>query len=105
VAVAGGAAAHHRARRTAAAVGIGPTHFAYIPLPPHLVRRLQKEGYIDLFHDTALDAVVGDKEYYRAAFHSREYIVRRWGEYFDVLAIEDAIAVPQDLVVLRRRND
>ncbi len=81
----------------------GPTQFAYNKFPPHLYRDLQTNGFIDLCRDAALDAVVTDKEYYRAAMHSRAYITQRWGEFFDVLAIVDAIAGLQDFVVLRRR--
>ncbi len=81
----------------------GPTQFSYNKFPPHLFRRLQQEGYIDLCRDAALDAVVADKEYYRAAMHSRSYIVENWSRYFDVIAIVDAIAALQDFVVLRRR--
>jgi SAM-dependent methyltransferase len=84
---------------------MGPTLFAYSGTPPHLIRRLQQEGYIDLSHGPTLDAVINDNEYYRVAWHSHDYIVRRWSEYFDVLAIEDALASAQDLVVLRRRHD
>ena len=83
----------------------GPTQFAYNSFPPHLYRTLQRQGYIDFCRDAALDAVVSDKEYYRAAMHSRDYIVRRWGKYFDVLQIADAIAGLQDFVVMRRRAD
>ena len=81
----------------------GPTQFSYNKFPPHLFRKLQTDGYVDLCRDAALDEVVTDTEYYRAAMHSRAYIVQRWGEFFDVLAIVDAIAALQDFVVLRRR--
>ena len=81
----------------------GPTQFAYNRFLPHLFRKLQEDGSIDLCRGPALDAVVTDKEYYRAAMHSRPYIVKRWGEFFDVFAMEDAIAGLQDFVVLRRR--
>jgi len=82
----------------------GPTQLAYNRFPPSLYRRLQEEGFIDISRDPALDAVIPDPEYYRAAMHSRRYICDRWGAYFEVLAIEDAIAGLQDFVVLRRRN-
>jgi SAM-dependent methyltransferase len=81
----------------------GPTQFAYNKFPPHIYRKLQVEGFIDMARDAALDSVLADKAYYRASMHSRPYIVERWGEYFDVLAIVDAIAGLQDFVVLRRR--
>ena len=82
----------------------GPTQFSYNRFPPHLYRQVQQHGYLDLSRDGALDAVIEDKDYYRAAMHSREYIVNRWSEYFDVVAIADAIAGMQDFVVLRRRG-
>jgi trans-aconitate methyltransferase len=81
----------------------GPTHFSYNRIPPQVFRKVQEMGFLDLFRDPALDGVVSDTEYYRAAMHSRPYILRRWGEFFDVLDIVDALAVPQDFVVLRRR--
>ena len=81
----------------------GPTQFAYNNFPPELYRRVQEQGYLDLCRDPALDGVVTDTEYYRSAMHSRGYIADRWGKYFEVLAIVDAIAALQDFVVLRRR--
>jgi SAM-dependent methyltransferase len=81
----------------------GPTQFAYNRFPPHLYRQVQERGYLDLSRNGALDAVIGDTEYYRAAMHSRPYITQRWNRYFEVVAIVDAIAGLQDFVVLRRR--
>jgi SAM-dependent methyltransferase len=83
----------------------GPTQFAYTGFPLALYRRLQSQGFLDLARDPALDAVISEHEYYRAAFHSREYIVSRWSDYFEVVAIIDAIAAVQDFVVLRRRQE
>lgn len=81
----------------------GPTQFAYNRFPPRLYRVVQERGYLDLSRDSALDAVIGDTEYYRAAMHSRPYITERWSRYFEVVAFVDAIAGLQDFVVLRRR--
>lgn len=81
----------------------GPTQFAYNQFPPHLYRQVQEQGYLDLSRDGALDGVIADTEYYRAAMHSRAYIAERWAEYFEVVEIVDAIAGMQDFVVLRRR--
>lgn len=82
----------------------GPTQFAYNSFPPKLYRKLQEVGYIDFSRDPALDQVIEDSEYYRAAMHSRPYMVERWGDFFEVVAIVDAIAGLQDFVVLRRRG-
>ena len=81
----------------------GPTQYAYNRFPAALYRQVQEQGYLDLSRDGALDDVIADKEYYRVAMHSRPYIVQRWGEYFEALAIVDAVAGLQDFVVLRRR--
>lgn len=81
----------------------GPTQFAYNRFPPHLYRLVQERGYLDLSRDGALDGVISDKEYYRAAMHSRAYITEQWGRYFELVAIVDAIAGLQDFVVMRRR--
>lgn len=80
----------------------GPTQFAYNRFPPPLYRQVQERGYLDLSRDGALDAVIEDTEYYRAAMHSRPYITKHWSRYFEVIAIVDAIAGLQDFVVLRR---
>jgi len=81
----------------------GPTQYAYNRFPVQLYRQVEAQGYLDLTRDPALDDVIADPEYYRAAMHSRRYITARWGEYFEVLAIVDAIAGLQDFVVMRRR--
>jgi SAM-dependent methyltransferase len=83
----------------------GPTYFAYHPFPPHLYRKVQEVGFLDLSVDPALQTVIEDKEYYRAVYHSRDYICDRWMEYFEVVAFFDAIAALQDFVVLRRRGN
>ncbi|SHJ73782.1 Cyclopropane fatty-acyl-phospholipid synthase [Roseomonas rosea] len=82
----------------------GPVQFAYNGFPPHLFRQIERDGFLDLSVDDALDAVIEDKEYYRSAMQSRAYIVDRWSPYFEVLAIEDATAAIQDFVILRRRT-
>ena len=82
----------------------GPTQFAYNGLPYGLFRRTEEEGFVDLAHDPSLDMVINDSDYYRSTFHSRRYIVEEWSRYFQVVSIVDAIAAPQDFVVLRRRG-
>ncbi len=80
----------------------GPTQFAYNRFPPPLWRRIQQEGFLDLARDPALDGYIGAHEYYRSVMQSRSYVVDKWSRYFEVLAIEDAIAGLQDFVVMRR---
>ena len=81
----------------------GPTQYAYNRFPAHLYRQVQAQGYLNLSRDPALDDVISDPEYYRAAMHSRVYITERWSRYFEIVAIVDAIAGLQDFVIMRRR--
>jgi SAM-dependent methyltransferase len=81
----------------------GPTQFAYNSFPPSLYAQLQETGFLDFCRDPALDGLIEDADYYRAAMHGRHYIVDNWSRYFDVVAIVDAIAALQDFVVLRRK--
>jgi hypothetical protein len=81
----------------------GPVYFGYDRFPRHLYRKLQEVGFLDLSADPALERVIVDKEYYRAAYQSRDYACDRRSDYFDVVAFVDAAATIQDFIVLRRR--
>ena len=85
---------------------LGPTQYAYNRFPcSRFIVRSRIRVTLTCRGTGALDDVVVDKgvSSRRAAMHSRPYIVKHWGEYFEVLAIVDAIAGLQDFVVLRRR--
>jgi SAM-dependent methyltransferase len=82
----------------------GPAYLGYDRFPPHLYRKLQEVGFLDLSVDPALEDVIADKEYYRAAYHSRDYICDRWSDYFEIIGFFDAAAALQDFIVLRRRG-
>ncbi|MFC0407503.1 class I SAM-dependent methyltransferase [Roseomonas elaeocarpi] len=83
----------------------GPTQYAYNSFSPRVYREAEEHGFVDFTPDGALDEVLEDKDYYRGAVQSRWFIAEEWGRYFEVLAIEDAIAALQDFVVMRRRTD
>ncbi|HWB82808.1 MAG TPA: class I SAM-dependent methyltransferase [Bryobacteraceae bacterium] len=54
--------------------------------------------------DHALDQVISEKSYYRAAFHTTGYIHQNWSKYFEILAIKDSvISNHQNLAILKRR--
>jgi hypothetical protein len=81
----------------------GPTQMAYNSFPPAKYRELLEKGFIDYSPDPTLTGLINDETYYRASMHARHYIVDRWSEFFEVIAIVDAIAAMQDFVVMRRR--
>jgi len=60
-------------------------------------------GIEDSFKDTTLEGIA-PKDYYRATFQSKEYTVREFGRYFQVLEyVERGAANLQDLIVLRKQ--
>lgn len=66
--------------------------------------RLRETGFDASIHDGILADEIDDDSYYRATFHTPEYVRERWSEYFEVVDIlEGFVCHQQDLVVLRKR--
>lgn len=82
----------------------GATQFAHQGFSPELYRKVQAEGFVDQGADAALVGRVSEPDSYRTVWHSRAYILKHWARFFDVLAIAEGTALPQDFVVLRRRT-
>jgi SAM-dependent methyltransferase len=62
---------------------------------------VQKFGFFDGVSDNSIGKDRSD--YYRATFHSRPYILKQWGMYFEILdCIVMANGFGQDYVVVRR---
>ncbi|HSF20330.1 MAG TPA: class I SAM-dependent methyltransferase [Vicinamibacteria bacterium] len=61
-----------------------------------------RRGFIDgPNHD--LDKVVTDRSYYRTTCHTKEYILRKWSKYFDILTfVPSYVGNIQDLVIVRK---
>lgn len=64
--------------------------------------RLTRKGIADQANPL-YDADLGEPDYYRDTFHTREYVERVWGRHFEILAVEPCAVAHQDLVVMRRR--
>ena len=65
---------------------------------------IEHEGfYLYSGHNSQLEGLIEEEDYYRDVAHSRDYIYAKWGRFFDVVDIIDSLAANQDLVVLRRR--
>jgi SAM-dependent methyltransferase len=70
---------------------------------PEIARELQLTGFSASVIDLHLGPLLRVKDYYRGTFQIRSDIIRRWSEYFEVVAIHPAaISGVQDAVVLRR---
>ena len=68
-----------------------------------IYQKAQEFGFYDYGRNSDLDEFLTNSAYYRAIIHSRDYIYKEFGRFFDVLEIVDAIAGNQDLVVMRHR--
>ena len=63
----------------------------------------QGDGFVDFGRNSDIDIVTEGSDYYRNVFHQPGYIARVWGQYFEILSIEEGIiGNNQDLVVARK---
>jgi SAM-dependent methyltransferase len=70
---------------------------------PAIIKELQSTGFSASVIDRHLGPLLRVKDYYRGTFQIRSDIIRRWSEYFEVVAFHPAaIDGVQDAVVLRR---
>lgn len=81
---------------------LGPSQMALYRLPEDQCELIEKMGFVDQKSNPQLDGYVDD-EYYRDVAQSRDYIFQKWGQYFNIIEIVDAIAAGQDLVVMEKR--
>lgn len=73
--------------------------------PPDIAKYniLEKEGFLDIGHDSSLDEVINLKNYYRGVYHKNFYIREKWSEYFKIIEIIPGyINNYQDLVVMQK---
>ena len=67
--------------------------------PPEIQRKIEAGFY---FLETA-PATAGLPSFYRAAFHTKEYVLREWDRFFDTIAYNEQGVDHQDLVLCRKR--
>jgi SAM-dependent methyltransferase len=61
------------------------------------------DGFVDLGRNKDIDSVTNAGTYYRNVFHQPGHIAKTWGQYFDILSIEEGIVDNvQDLVVAQK---
>ena len=64
----------------------------------------QRDGIYFPGHNTNIDEVIDDHEYYTDTFHTHKYVVEHWSKFFEVLAIHEMVFGYQDAVILRKRT-
>ncbi len=63
----------------------------------------KQAGFLDLGVNKDLYEMIQDKSYYRNTFHTHEYILDRWSDFFEILEIIPAyIGTYQDLVIMKK---
>ena len=63
-----------------------------------------EKGIFDHIRDNHLEGVA-PKDYYRAVFHSREYVMNTWTRFFEIVDyIEHGASNYHDIVVMKRRR-
>ncbi len=79
--------------------GVFAAQFAF----PKDFATILRDGIHDKIHSPSLDGVVA-RGYYRDVYQSREYTIREWSNYLEILEyIPRGMGNHQDLVVMRRR--
>lgn len=81
----------------------GMAQSALYRAPSEQRRAVHREGILYAGKNSQLDRVIDAPDYYVDVIQSHDYVMCKWGEYFEVLDIVEAIAGNQDLVVMRRR--
>jgi SAM-dependent methyltransferase len=60
------------------------------------------EGFSFYNDQSLIGDIIGDQDYYGTAFHTFDYVERRWARFFDIVAYIPAGLSHQDIVVLRK---
>jgi hypothetical protein len=71
--------------------------------PDSLFETIERNGFVMTGVNHQIEVELDGESYYVDVHHSRDYVRRTWGQYFEILDIIDAVAANQDLVVMRRR--
>ena len=63
----------------------------------------KNNGFADAGANSAINNVIIDHDYYRSVFHSSEYIIKNWSQYFKIIdIIPGASGNHQDVVVMQK---
>ncbi len=67
---------------------------------PQLLEQMT-DGFVFVEDDHEIGRLVGEPSYYGTAYHSEDYVRRRWSEWFRVVDYVPAALGHQDIVVLQ----
>jgi len=70
---------------------------------PATGHQLCRHHFVTLGTNNDLRGYIEDDTYYKDVLHSPDYIFAKWSRYFEIIDIIPFLAVPQDVVVMRKR--
>jgi SAM-dependent methyltransferase len=68
-----------------------------------LIKQIEREGIWCTGRNDQLDGHAAHEDEYVNVFHSRHYVHRTWGRYFEILQILPGYVFTHDLVIMRKR--
>jgi SAM-dependent methyltransferase len=68
-----------------------------------LIKQIEREGIFCSGRNDQLDGYAAHEDEYVNVFHSRRYIHRIWGRYFEIVAVLPGYVFTHDLVIMRKR--
>jgi SAM-dependent methyltransferase len=68
-----------------------------------LIKRIEREGILCSGRNDQLDGHAAHEDEYVNVYHSRRYIERTWGRFFEIVAALPGYLFTHDLVIMRRR--
>jgi SAM-dependent methyltransferase len=75
-----------------------------LKFPGKKIKKVLKGGIFDVMDDERLDGIA-PKGYYRAVYQTKEYTLKEWSRYFEILEYkEGGVGHYQDVVVMMRRD-
>jgi SAM-dependent methyltransferase len=82
----------------------GNTSLCHAGVADRLVSHEKSGGFLDIGASVVLKGFVDDEEYYRRTYHSVDYVMKHWSEFFEIVSILPGyIGNNQDLVIMRKR--
>jgi SAM-dependent methyltransferase len=82
----------------------GETQAAFSRQSLDRIAKWMARGIDDEATDPALAGFIADDQYYRATFHTRDYIKGRWSRWVDIRGIHPHVFRSQDAVVFGKRT-
>jgi len=82
----------------------GLSVFAMERTDPTVIEKLYVDHFVTTGVNHDLSGYIEDSTYYKNVLHSPDYVFSCWSRYFEIIDIIPGLALPQDLVVMRKSS-